>query len=131
MTMKRFFVVDTVPRTYQDLSGPRELWNPTGYFDARTRTRQPSGELVDQFIRFKRGKGKAVGKKDVADAIAMILEEQKLPNGQKRRYCRYKPWQPRQQPISLTEHRREQYRAAQDHPSSSDWWEKTLHEHGL
>jgi hypothetical protein len=132
MSQKRFFVVNTVPRTYEDLSGTKELWNPNGHIDSRNKKeRQPSGELVDQFIRFKRGKGKGAGKKDIADAVAMLLEEQKLPNGNTRRYCRYRPWQPKPVPTSLTEQRVEQYRAAEYPTAGSDWWEKTLNEHGL
>ena len=130
MLTKRFFVVDTVPRTYEDLDGTRPLWDPRGFYDARTKEYQPAGELVDQFLRFRRGKRQEADKLDIADAIAMILEEQKV-RGVSKRYCVYRPWRPKPHPQSLTEARAETYHREEYHPSTSDWWEKTLGEHGF
>lgn len=123
MRNKHFFVVDTVPRTYTDLDGEKELWNPAGFWDARTKTQQPSGELVDEFI-------KSNAKVDIPDALAMVLEYEKVKNGM-RRLCSFKPWRPRTKPRSLTEQRQEDYARAeyQQFDNSTDWWDKTLHEH--
>lgn len=47
----RFFVLDTVPRTFTDITKTRVLWDPEGYVDEAGQT-HPDGELVTQFIRF-------------------------------------------------------------------------------
>lgn len=120
---KRFFVVDTVPRHFDDLDGRRVLWDPEGYVDARTKMRQPDGELVTEFVRFK-----ASGvKQDIADTLAMILEYEKV--GVKlKRLCVYRPAKPKQQPQTLTEARLASYRAAEysSDATSGDWWERTI-----
>lgn len=124
MRSKHFFVVNTVPKTFDDLDGPKELWNPQGFYNARTKTYEPGGELVDEFL-------KATAKKDIPDALAMILEWEKTRGGHKR-FCTYKPYKPRQRVTSLTEQRRDAYHQANYQSSaSSDWWDKTLHEQGF
>jgi hypothetical protein len=119
-----FYVVDTVPKTFTDSTGEKVLWDPTGFYDARTRVHLPAGELVDEFIR----KG---GKKDIPDAIAMVLEHEKTRTGY-RRMCRYKPYRPPDPVASLTEQRDEAYHREQyGSASQEDWWEKTLRENDL
>lgn len=119
---KKLFVVDTVPRYFDDLDGRRTLWDPEGYLDARTKMRQPDGELVLEFVKFK-----ASGvKQDVADTIAMILESDKKA-GKFKRHCTYRPAKPRPDRMSLTDQRRLAYREANYSSSASgDWWERTL-----
>jgi len=125
MSQRQFFVVNTVPKTFDDVDGKRELWNPEGYFDARTKLRQPSGELVDEFLNHK----KETAKRDVADAIAMIYEYDRA-GGKLRRYCSYRPAKPRIT-TPLTRERQIAYHEAQ-YPQASpdslggDWWEKTI-----
>lgn len=50
-----FFVANTVERYFHDGTRTRELWNPAG-FVGENGVRLPSGELVDQYIRFPVGK---------------------------------------------------------------------------
>ena len=50
-----FYVVNTVDRYFHDGTRTRELWNPAGYV-GEDGVRLPSGELVDQYIRFPVGK---------------------------------------------------------------------------
>lgn len=124
MSRGQFFVVDTVPKTFVSTAGEQELWNPKGYFDARTQTMMPSGELVDEFIR-------ASAKKDIPDAIAMVLEDEKTRLGP-RRLCRYKPYVPPDRPWNLTGERRAQYREEEyGSHGYDDWWDKTLRENDL
>ena len=123
---KRFFVVDTVPRSYTDSDGERELWNPTGFYDARTKKFLPSGEMIEQFL-------KATAKKDIPDTLAMAMEYKKTKYGMKR-FCPYKPYKPRPRPGEgppLTEQRRITYHRAEYQSQSGDWWDKTLHDHGF
>lgn len=87
---KRFFVVNTVPATFDDLDGTKPLWNPIGHYNAKTKTMEPAGELVDQFVGFP-----THSKNDIADTIAMILEHEKH-KGHLRRYCTYRPYNRRQ-----------------------------------
>jgi hypothetical protein len=99
------------------------LWDPVGHYDAQTKTMQPSGELVDEFIR-------ATGKKDIADTLAMILEYEKVRNGH-RRLCTYKPWKPPERQASLTQERKELYNPDNYGSQSESWWERTVREHGI
>ena len=124
MLNRHFFVCDTVPKTFEDLDGTRELWNPEGFWDARTKTKMPSGELVDEFL-------KATSKKDIPDALAMVLEYESAGGAKQRRICSYKPWRPKAAPTSLTEQRKSAYHSAEYRQSGSDWWDQTLHEHGF
>lgn len=123
MRLKRFFVCDTVPRTFTDLDGEKTLWDPEGVWDARLKEKVPGGELVDEFV-------KSSGKKDIADALAMILEYEKTKNGGMKQLCPYRPYRPKQPKRSLTEQRHEDYvRAEYQQPSTSgDWWESKLND---
>ena len=60
----RFYVCDTFPRYFNDGKETRELFSPFGYVD-EDGGRLPSGELVEQFIRFPVGTFK-----DIPDALA-------------------------------------------------------------
>lgn len=124
MLHRHFFVCDTVPKTFEDLDGTRELWNPEGFWDARTKTKQASGELVDEFL-------KATSKKDIPDALAMVLEYESAGGSKQRRICSYKPWRPKAAPTSLTDQRKNAYHQAEYRQSESDWWERTLNDHGI
>lgn len=119
---RKLYVVNTVPKHFEDLDGKRLLWDPEGYLDARSKARQPDGELVQEFIRFRAPGVKA----DIADTLAMILEYEKS-GGKLRRYCAYKPSR-RQVPTSLTADRKAAYHAAtySTQPEQSDWWSKTM-----
>lgn len=66
---REVFVVNTVPKTYIDLGKIKELWNPDGYVNEGIT--QPSGRLVDEFIRFHPNKRSDV---DIPDALAQIDE---------------------------------------------------------
>lgn len=125
MRNRRFWVVDTVPQTFDDIDGPKELWNPIGYHDPRSGKRLPSGELVDEFLR-------KAAKKDVADTLAMILEYQFVRGRKPQRICSYKEWRPKDRPRPLTEQRQEAYRAAEysQEPTGQDWWDRTLNDIG-
>lgn len=131
MYRKQFWVVDTFPRTFEDLGGTRILYDPEGYVDPRTKIPQPAGELVDQFMRL----GNPTQKKDLADAIALIVEcEKTRNNGHLRRYCQYrKPRDPESAPAALTEQRIRDYRAAhiQTLGGSDDWLTRTFNDIGL
>lgn len=124
MKAGNFYVVDTVPKTFVDTGGEKELWNPAGFFDARSQKMLPSGELVDEFIR-------ASSKKDIPDALAMILEYERTRTGFKR-LCGYKPYRPPEPAWSLTRQRSDQYHQEQYGPASAeDWWDKTLRDNGI
>ena len=125
MKQGRFYVVSTVPRTFMDLTGEKLLWDPQGHFDGRTKERLPAGELVDEFI-------KQTGRKDIPDALAMVLEDEKTRSGH-RRLCRYKPYRPPDPSRSLTLQRQELYHAEHYGSQSDreDWWDKTLREQGF
>lgn len=73
----RFRVLDTVPRFFNDGHQNRELFDPAGFQDD-TGARAPSGELVDEFIRFPRARFN-----DIPDALADIDYTAK----NSRRYC--------------------------------------------
>lgn len=62
----RFFVCDSVPRVFIDLQETKELFNPEGH-KPEDGVPEPSGELVDQFIRWPR-----FPRNDIADALADI-----------------------------------------------------------
>jgi hypothetical protein len=66
----RFRVCDTVPRTFVDVTGEKELWNPLGHKDPHTQIAAPSGELVNEFLRLRQPGTKT----DIADALALIME---------------------------------------------------------
>lgn len=124
MRNNRFFVVDTVPRIFTDMDGDRELWNPHGFYNARTKRTEPSGELVDEFL-------KSTARKDIPDTLAMLLEYKKTKHGPKR-YCQYRPYRPRQrQTMALTEQRKADYHRQEYQSQDGDWWERTLNEHGF
>lgn len=124
MRNKHFYVVNTVPRTFIDVDGTKPLWNPEGHFDTIFKRWVASGELVDEFV-------KANAKRDIPDALAMILEYEKIGNNRYRRLCAYKPYTPRKTPASLTEQRKSDYHASEyHHPANGDWWESTLRDNG-
>lgn len=75
----RFYVLDSVPRTFVDLQKIKLLWDPEGYRDEDDNI-LPGGELVEEFIRFPR-----YPKQDIPDAIADI-DRSRLDGG---RYCCY------------------------------------------
>lgn len=75
----RFVVVnDYMPSHYTDGSKRKELWNPTGTKEKPGWPSQPTGELVNQFIRFP-----VYTHNDIADAIADI----DAVDTKGRRYC--------------------------------------------
>jgi hypothetical protein len=119
---KRFWVSSTVPKMFMALDGPKLLWDPIGHYDPITRSLQPGGELVDQFIRGK-------GKRDIPDTIGMLREYEKGRRGMHRRLCQYRPWKPKQQTASLTDERRnETIRREYEHDAltggDDDWWKR-------
>lgn len=61
------FVMSTVPRLWNAGTEMRELWNPAGEVDPKTRFGMPSGDLVQQFIRFP-----MIQKKDLPDCFALV-----------------------------------------------------------
>lgn len=125
MANGRFWVVDTVPRTFVDVDGEKELWNPKGFFNARVKAYEPSGELIDEFLR-------PTAKKDIPDTLAMVLEHEKTKTGHHKRMCFYKPWRPKDGARSLTQRRQDAYhRAEYQQEPRGDWWEDTLNRHGI
>lgn len=60
-------VMDTVPRMWSTGTEVRELWHPEGAGDPNRGTVQPSGDLVDWFVRFP-----SADKKDVPDCFALV-----------------------------------------------------------
>lgn len=62
-----FFVLDTVPYTYNDRGKTKVLWDPNG-FDTPVGP-MPGGELVDNFLRFRQA-DKDQFNVDIADAMA-------------------------------------------------------------
>lgn len=78
---------------------------------------------MDEFL-------KGTAKKDIPDALAMILEYEPVRGGHKP-YCDYKPWKPRAPRTSLTEQRKQRYHAEHYQQSNTDWWDSTLHNHGF
>jgi hypothetical protein len=63
---RQLYVMDTVPRTWSTGTEIRELWNPAGHEDGSGMP-LPSGDLVQQFIRFP-----VHTKKDIPDAFALV-----------------------------------------------------------
>ena len=123
---KRFFIVDTVPLVYAGANGDQPLWNPIGHYDQRKKKYAPAGELVDQFI-------KATAKKDIPDTLAMAYEHRKTKWGLKR-FTPYKPYKPKPRTIDslpIAERRRAEYHRQEYQSHSGDWWERTLHDHGI
>lgn len=62
---KRFHIVDTFPRMFNDGTRMRPLWDPSGYKDPSTGLSIPGGELVRQFLEVDSSKVL-----DFADALA-------------------------------------------------------------
>lgn len=120
MYQKMFWVVNTVPKYFDDYDGEKLLWDPEGYIDPRTKVLQPDGELVTEFLSFR----KAEQKVDIPDTIAMVLEYENH-RGRLRRYCPYKPPRQRLPQPSLTDQRRQLYRA-ESISNDRDWWDRTL-----
>jgi hypothetical protein len=126
----KFFVVSTMPRTYVDVDGERELWCPDGMTDPLLKRRVATGELVDEFV-----KGSA--KRDIPDAIAMLLEYEQTRPGIYKRMCQYKPYVPKARPGQgkpLTREPYQDYARAEDplqDGTSSDWWDRKLGELGF
>lgn len=60
-------IMDTVPRLWNAGTEMRELWNPSGEIDPKTGFGLPSGDLVQQFIRFP-----TITRKDLPDAFALV-----------------------------------------------------------
>jgi hypothetical protein len=120
MSDGRFFVVDTVPTSYRDVEGEKELWNPDGYLDPRSNCRLPSGELVNQFVRF----GLAGTRKDIADALAMSVEHNRKTE---RRVCKFQSpmmWVPDRLTEILGQVGSRQHQdPAQDSRGSGSWWD--------
>lgn len=119
---RKFYVVNTVPRMFDDLDGKRVLWDREGFLDARTKIKQPDGELVHEFVKFR----SSGVKNDLADTIAMILEYEKV-SGKLKRYFSYKPSRRPTVNTSLTQTRRADYHAANySTTAETDWWTKTM-----
>ena len=74
MGQGRFHVLDTVDHYYQDLNRTKVLFDPYGW--KKDGPPMPSGELVDQFIKFPSSKWK-----DIPDALADL--EAKDKDGQR------------------------------------------------
>lgn len=124
MRNRKFWVVDTVPRTYVDSNGERSLWDPIGFFDPNSKKSLPSGELVDEIIRES-------SKKDIPDTLAMILEWTNDKRGAKR-FCTWKQWRPKEKPASLTDQRRVAYhQQTYGSAENTDWFERTLRDLGI
>ena len=126
MRNKRFWICDSVPKTFEDIDGTKELYDAEGYYDARTSTYKPSGHLIDSFTR-------PAAKKDVADTLAMALEYEFKKNRKPQRYCFYKPYRPKPLPEPLTEQRKDALRVKeyQHSPTDENWWDKTLNDFGF
>ncbi len=125
MQKKAFFVVDTVPRTFTDAEGEKVLWDPIGHWDGRDEKYKPSGYLVDGFM-------KKNAKKDLPDAMAMLLEWSKVGRGKYKKLCTYREAPPKRVAVSLTDQRKASYHAA-NYPAAvaskrddRDWWDKTF-----
>lgn len=69
----RFFVLNTVPRTFNDLTKVKVLWDPEAEA-GEDNNRLPGGEMVEQFIHFPRH-----SRRDICDALAIIDES--TPDG--------------------------------------------------
>ena len=76
---REIHVMNTVPRTWTTGTEMRELWNPTGYDSPDSDVSLPSGDLVEQFVRFPHHR-----RKDIPDTLALIDSFDK-PNN--RRFC--------------------------------------------
>lgn len=64
---REVFVVNTVPRTWVNEAEARSLWDPEGYIDTEKNAKLPSGDLVEQFVRWPHHP-----LKDIPDAFALI-----------------------------------------------------------
>lgn len=124
MMQGRFYVLTPsnleqlgVPKYFDDVDGPKLLWDPNGFRDPRTGIRYPAGELVDEYVRVG-----AHPKCDIADALSLV-SDYSVRSG--RRICNYKrPIQvQRTGPLPVLGD------LSQTAPSvveSSDWWQATL-----
>lgn len=65
--MEVFVCTDTMPRQWVDDAEVRPLFNPEGYIDIEKATKLPSGDLVEQFVRFPHHP-----LKDIPDAFSLI-----------------------------------------------------------
>lgn len=117
----QFYVVNTVPRTFEDLDGERILWDPEGHTDARSNTKLPGGELVDEFVRFPSTKWK----RDIPDTLAMAYEV-RVADGY--RYVKHRPLRA----VSLRTPTLTELRAPrQPDDDRPDYWSTTLKELGF
>lgn len=71
----RFLVVQTFMKRAFDDFGTKELWNPEGFASQEGTPKLPSGELVDQFVRYP-----SYGWMDIPDAISLIDARDKHGN---------------------------------------------------
>lgn len=85
-------ITDRVPKTFTDLDGEKVLFDSEGHRDGKSGMVMPAGELVDEFLRFEQPSQKV----DIADAIAMVIEQDK--NGV--RPCRYRTPSQRQRELA-------------------------------
>lgn len=114
MLRRQFYVLDTVPRTYVDLDGPKVFYDAEGYRDGRTGEVLPAGELVDEFVHLR-----SHTKDDVADALALIVETNRITGT---RACSYRPIKKHVQ-----ERRRPDLTQDSANPSvGPSWWQRTL-----
>lgn len=68
-SLRKIKFLDTVPRNYVDRGKSKLLFDPLGFIDDKGA--QPGGEIVEQFVTFRRG-DKAQHNKDAADALALL-----------------------------------------------------------
>jgi hypothetical protein len=78
----KYYIADTVPKTFVDISVTRELYNPAGYIDPETAHRLPSGEIINAFVRFP-----TYPYKDIPDCAADLEATNKYGG----RICRWIP----------------------------------------
>lgn len=64
---REVFVVDTMPRTWINDAEARSLWEPEGHLDHERNVKLPSGDLVEQFVRFPHHP-----LKDIPDAFSLV-----------------------------------------------------------
>lgn len=118
MRRRQFYVLNTVPRTFQDLDAERLLFDPEGYVDPRNGNRLPGGELVEEFVRLR-----FHPKTDIADALAMVVEYDRKTN---RRFFQYRA------PNHRRHHQRPNpdatgFTPATDRPIlGRSWWDDTI-----
>lgn len=64
---KQVFVMDTMPRRWNNGTEHRLLWDPQGFVEFDSGAKFPGGDLVEWFVQFPN-----VLKKDVPDALALV-----------------------------------------------------------